>query len=151
MPGSRVPLAFRDISFKGSHTSELSKNIRWEVGVVHMRVLSLGTVLASILALTALGATPAQAQVGAAPSLVPAGKSSLIYGFMDCHGNPPMASGTATNGTITSRSSTRNLCGNPQQPVTEVIYTQKPGFKGEDFVTVYAAGGYFVQKKVLVR
>lgn len=116
-----------------------------------MRLSNLASVPALILTLAALGASPARAQLGAAPSQVEAGKSSLVYGFMDCHGSPPPASGTATNGTIISRPSTRNLCGNPQQPVTEVIYTPKPGFKGEDFVTIYTTGGYFIQKRVLVR
>jgi hypothetical protein len=67
------------------------------------------------------------------------GRPHILGVYFNCTNRRglPSPSGTAYNGTVTTRVATGNRCGNPQQPVVQMIYTSRPGFRGRDEVILY--------------
>jgi hypothetical protein len=65
-------------------------------------------------------------------------RPTLIGRFNDScqHHAPPMLSGTAEHGVVTTKEGVRRACGNSAEPVTEVWYRPEPGFHGVDHVTL---------------
>lgn len=60
--------------------------------------------------------------------------------FSCTRGNYHSVSGTAYNGSVVTTHTTAPRCGKPSHPVTSLIYTSRPGFKGQDEATIYAEG-----------
>ena len=92
-------------------------------------------VFAFVMAFVLLGladASPASAQQ--ATRFAQSGRPLILGVYFNCtsRGGLPSPSGAAHNGTITTRVATGNRCGNPQQPVVQMIYTSRPGFRGRD-------------------
>jgi hypothetical protein len=82
---------------------------------------------------------------------VKSGSPTRVYTWWNC--NRPEASGhtgTARNGTVTARPARQNRCGVRNYPVTEMIYTSNPGFRGKDEVWLYSHHGGRAQKTLLV-
>ena len=78
-----------------------------------------------------------------------AGRPVVVRVFFNCVRGYPRATGSASNGTVTTRDSTRNRCGTPNHPVVETIYTPNPGFRGTDKVVLH--GGTRTWVDVIVR
>jgi hypothetical protein len=55
-------------------------------------------------------------------------------------GNYQSVSGTANNGSVVTTHTTAPRCGKPNHPITNVVYTSRPGFKGQDEATIYGDG-----------
>jgi hypothetical protein len=91
----------------------------------------------AILLLALAGAEPAAAQQ--ATRFAQSGRPLVLGVYFNCtsRGDLPSPSGAAQNGTITTRVATGNRCGNPQQPVVQMIYTSRPGFRGRDEAFLY--------------
>jgi hypothetical protein len=75
---------------------------------------------------------------------VPAGQSTLIGAFNDAcqHHIPPMLSGTADHGVVTTKEGVRRSCGNAAEPVTEVWYRPAANFRGVDHVMLVPYRSY---------
>jgi hypothetical protein len=69
------------------------------------------------------------------------GEPKLLGVYFNCtpRGGLPSPSGTAHNGTITTRVATGNRCGSPNYPVVQMIYTSRPGFRGRDQAFLYGS------------
>jgi hypothetical protein len=69
------------------------------------------------------------------------GQPKVLGVYFNCtpRGGLPSPSGAAHNGTITTRVATANRCGNPHQPVVQMIYTSRPGFTGRDQAHFYGS------------
>ncbi|WP_199087723.1 hypothetical protein [Bosea sp. ASV33] len=73
---------------------------------------------------------------------VKSGAASRVYNVFSCgRGIVGGVNGTASHGTITTRTARQNRCGRPDQEVTEVVYTSQPGYRGPDEAYVYWSGG----------
>jgi hypothetical protein len=75
-----------------------------------------------VIALLGLaGASPASAQQ--AIRFAQSGRPLILGVYFNCtsRGGLPSPSGSAHNGTVTTRVATGNRCGNPQQPVVQMI------------------------------
>jgi hypothetical protein len=68
----------------------------------------------------------------------PSGRPTLIIRFNDdcTHHAAPNIGAAADHGAATTREGTAALCGNRDEPVTEVWYTSTQGFHGVDTVTI---------------
>jgi hypothetical protein len=99
---------------------------------------SLASIVLLFSAIAPAGPDSALAQPRA-PTVVRSGQPSVIYVFYGCgpRGVPPTVSGTASNGTITTRPGTRNRCGKTNHPVVEVVYTSRPNYRGPDEATLH--------------
>ena len=105
----------------------------------------LGLVLG---ALSAIGPGIAQERVYHAQSGRPI--PVLVYFSCGARGHFSGASGTAQNGSITMRYATGNRCGNPRHPVVLLIYTSRPGFRGQDEAFLYTPAGN-TRRRIIVR
>jgi hypothetical protein len=82
---------------------------------------------------------------------VKAGQPTRIYTWWNCHRAEASGhAGTARNGTIVTRQATQNRCGVRNYPVTEMIYTSNPGFRGKDEIWMFSHHGSRTQKTLLV-
>jgi hypothetical protein len=87
--------------------------------------------------LALLVAHPAAAQSYATS----AGKRVKVYVSFDCvKHRPRLVSYTANNGSLETVSSTADKCGNASEPVVELWYTPKAGFRGTDEVFITGGG-----------
>jgi hypothetical protein len=93
--------------------------------------------VASLVLASLGGASPASAQQPI--RFAQSGRPLILGAYFNCtsRGGLPSPSGTAYNGTITTRVTTGNRCGNPYQPVVQMIYTSRPGFRGQDEAYLY--------------
>ena len=100
-------------------------------------MLKVFAFLCGVLLIGVAGSSPASAQQ--AVHVAQSGRPHILGVYFDCTGRRglPSPSGTAYNGTITTRVATGNRCGNPQQPVVQMIYTSRPGFRGRDEAIFY--------------
>ena len=80
------------------------------------------------------------------------GRPIAILEFFSCgpRMTPPNVSGSARNGTVTTRYTTTNRCGNPHQPTLVIVYTSAPGFRGQDEAIVHGFGNG-VRRRIIVR
>lgn len=98
------------------------------------RLLITAVTLALVAPLTAL----AQGRTENARS----GAATRVYNVFSCgRGIVGAVNGTASHGTITTRTAKQKRCGRPDQDVTEVLYTSAPGYHGPDEAFVYWSGG----------
>jgi hypothetical protein len=104
-------------------------------------------VCVALTALASIDPAAAQERVHHAQS----GRPIAIGAFFNC--GPRMApqapSGTARNGTVTTRLTTEARCGNSNHPVIQVIYTSRPGFRGQDEIFLY--GPPAERRRIIVR
>jgi hypothetical protein len=106
------------------------------------------------IAIAAFGMISTSAIAQSRPITVKAGETARIFNFFaNCENGKfsGTASGSASNGTITTKVDTGNYCGRANHPVTRVFYTPKPGFKGEDEVFLYAGAGGQQRRTVIVK
>ena len=80
------------------------------------------------------------------------GRPIPILVFFNCgpRGVPQGASGAAQHGIVTARYTTGNRCGNPRQPIVQMIYTSRPGFRGPDEAT-FSGYGASIRRRIIVR
>jgi hypothetical protein len=93
---------------------------------------------ATVIVLLGLaGISPASAQQPV--RFAQSGRPLILGVYFNCgpRGGLPSPSGTAYNGAIMTRVATGNRCGNPHQPVVQMIYTSRPGFRGRDEAFLY--------------
>ena len=69
---------------------------------------------------------------------VASGRPTLIYRFfVRCGlGSRPYISAVADHGAATTKDGTASICGNSNEPVTELWYQSEPKFHGSDTITV---------------
>lgn len=98
------------------------------------RLFITAVTLAFVAPLTAL----AEGRVESARS----GAATRIYNVFSCgRGIVDAVNGTASHGTITTRTAKQKRCGRPDQDVTEVVYTSASGYYDPDEAFVYWSGG----------
>jgi hypothetical protein len=115
------------------------------------KVFALVITLVSCLVLLALvGISPASAQEKV--YYAQSGRPIPILVFFNCgpRGVPQGASGAAQHGIVTARYTTGNRCGNPRQPIVLMIYTSRPGFRGQDEAIFYGYGAS-IRRRIIVR
>lgn len=112
-----------------------------------MRNLVVALICPALAALASANPAAAQERVHYAQS----GRPLPIGAFFRCgpRSAPQAPSGTAYNGTITTRLTTEARCGNPHHPVVQMIYTSRPGFRGQDEIFLY--GPPNERRRVIVR
>ena len=74
----------------------------------------------------------------------------LVYFSCGPRGQFAGASGAAQHGSVTMRYATGNRCGNPNHPVVQLIYTSRPGFRGQDEAIFYTPAGT-ARRRIIVR
>ena len=100
-----------------------------------MQSLAAPLVCLTVVELASIGPVSAQQRTHVAQSRRP----TILGVYFNCtpRGGLPSPSGTALNGTITTRQAVGSRCGNPNQPVVQIIYTSRPGFRGQDEIYLY--------------
>lgn len=105
-----------------------------------MRSLAASLLVLSVTDLASISPSFAQERFHLARS----GRPALLSVYFNCtnrHGLTGMSpTGTAYNGTIITRLSAGNRCGNPYQPLIQVFYMSTPGFTGRDDAFIYHRG-----------
>ncbi len=81
---------------------------------------------------------------------LPRDRAQVVRFFMNCKTGNDTTTAKAENGYITSRRSTRYVCGDPDHDVTEFVYLSRPGFVGADQVTYYSNGRPIRYDKIYV-
>ena len=110
-------------------------------------VIKLGYIVGFSLPILLALPDPVFAQAAKTTS---AGRPVVVRTFFNCvRDRYPNAAASASHGTVVSRETRRNRCGNPNQPVVDVVYTPNPGFRGTDEVIFH--GGMRARTKIIVR
>ena len=116
-----------------------------------MRGIGCGVSLVLLAGMVLTEPLAAQGRV----KVVPAGKSTVLGGFFNCTSSSSAIAApigaTASNGTVTLQDGTSNRCGNPNQPVRNVVYTPKPEYRGPDTVYIYNGGPRPMEERLIVQ
>ena len=107
---------------------------------------------ALLMVMFAVSSSPSAADVRLYHRSAKSGEPTLVHTNYNCSNHSPSLlyrGFFVRHGTGEVRKSTRNRCGNANEPVEELWYTSNPGFVGEDEVIFPSNSGISVISRVI--